>query len=193
MNFDQNEEQQLLAESVRRFVDKAYSFEQRRAIIASEDGYSHDVWKTLADLGLLGLPFSTEHGGFGGGAVDAMPVMEIIGDVLMVEPYLATVGWTGQLIARGGSPRQQAQWLPLLADGKLKLAFAQVERGARYDLARVAVRANLQPMAIASTAKSARWCTRRKPTNSSSPRARRARRPIRVASAFSSSTRTLRA
>ncbi len=141
MNFDQNEEQQLLAESVRRFVDKAYSFEQRRAIIASEDGYSRDVWKTLADLGLLGLPFSTEHGGFGGGAVDAMPVMEIIGDVLMVEPYLATVGWAGQLIARGGSPRQQAQWLPLLTDGKLRLAFAQVERGARYDLAHVAVRA----------------------------------------------------
>ena len=86
MNFDPSEEQQLLAESVERFVERDYAFETRRRIVASPDGYSQDVWRTLAEMGLLGLPLPAEHGGFGGGAVDVMSLMEAIGDALVVEP-----------------------------------------------------------------------------------------------------------
>src|SRR5262249_4275586 len=91
MNFDYNEEQQLLADSVRRFLAKDYDFEARRKIAASEEGWSPRAWSTFAEMGLTGLPFPAEHGGFGGGAVDLMGVMEAFGEALVVEPYLATL------------------------------------------------------------------------------------------------------
>jgi len=88
MNFDYNEEQQLLADSVRRFLAKDYDFEARRKIVASEAGWSASAWNTLAEMGLTGLVFPAEHGGFGGGAVDLMGIMEAFGEALVVEPYL---------------------------------------------------------------------------------------------------------
>ncbi len=81
MNFDDNEEQQLLADSVRRFMHKDYDFEARRKFVASAEGYSDKVWGALAEMGLTGIPFSPDHGGFGGGAVDLMSVMEAFGAV----------------------------------------------------------------------------------------------------------------
>ena len=68
MNFDYSEEQQLLAESVRRFVEKDYTFEARKRIVDSPSGWSESVWKSMADIGLLGIPLPAEHGGFGGTA-----------------------------------------------------------------------------------------------------------------------------
>jgi alkylation response protein AidB-like acyl-CoA dehydrogenase len=141
VNFDYSEEQQLLADSIRNFLAKNYTFEARKAIIESTAGYSDQVWATFAEMGLLGLPFAGEYGGFGGNAVDLMAVMEAIGEGLVVEPYLATVGLGGQFLARGGTEAQKKALLPALIEGKLKLAFAQTERGARYNLAHVAVRA----------------------------------------------------
>jgi alkylation response protein AidB-like acyl-CoA dehydrogenase len=141
MNFDYNEEQQLLAASVKRFLDKDYTFEARKKIVASNEGYSHAIWSTFAEIGLLGLPFSAEVGGFGGGAVDLMSVMEAIGEALVVEPYLSTVALSAQFVARAGTNAQQQALLPLVGAGKLKLAFAQTENGARYKLAHVATRA----------------------------------------------------
>jgi pimeloyl-CoA dehydrogenase small subunit len=138
MNFDQTEEQQLLADSVRKFLAKDYDFERRKKIVASAEGYSEPVWATFAEMGLTGMPFSAEHGGFGGGAVDMMGVMEAIGEGLVVEPYLATVGLAGQLIARAGSDAQKKAILPAVLEGKLKLAFAQTERDSRYELVHVA-------------------------------------------------------
>ncbi len=141
MNFDYSQEQQLLTQSVRQFLTKEYTFAARQAIIESDQGYSEQVWTTFAEMGLLGLPFASEVGGFGGNAVDLMPVMEAIGDGLIVEPYLASVGLGGQFIARGGSQTQQQEILPALIAGRCKLAFAQTERQARYNLAHVACRA----------------------------------------------------
>jgi alkylation response protein AidB-like acyl-CoA dehydrogenase len=140
MNFDYNEEQQLLADSVRRFLAKDYGFEARKKIVASKEGWSAQVWATMAEMGLTGLPFSTEHGGFGGGAVDLMGVMEAAGDALLVEPYLATL-MGGRLVARAGSDGQKKAILPAVVEGKLKLAFAHSEKGARYNLAKVEARA----------------------------------------------------
>ena len=141
MNFDYNEEQRLLAESVRRFVAQEYSFEARRKIVASPEGYSARIWTSLADLGLLGLPISPDHGGFGGGAVDMMSTMEAIGEALVVEPYLATVGLGARFVARAGTDAQRHALLPAIAEGRLKMAFAQTERDARYNLAHVGLAA----------------------------------------------------
>lgn len=141
MNFNYTEEQQLLADSIKNFLARNYTFEARKAILESAAGYSEQVWATFAEMGLLGLPFASEYGGFGGNAVALLPVMEAIGESLVVEPYLATVGLGGQFIARGGTDAQKKALLPALVEGKLKLAFAQTERGARYTLAHVAARA----------------------------------------------------
>src|SRR5512132_2662130 len=103
MNFDISEEQELLAASIARFVERDYTFEARRRIIASPDGYSDDLWRTMAELGLLGVTLPAADGGLGGGAVDAMSWMEAIGSALIVEPWLATVGVGAQLVARGGN------------------------------------------------------------------------------------------
>jgi alkylation response protein AidB-like acyl-CoA dehydrogenase len=141
MNFDYNEEQQLLADSVRRFIRKDYDFDSRRKIVASAEGWSEKIWGTFAEMGLLGLPLSPDYGGFGGGAVDLMSVMELFGEALVVEPYLATVGLGAQFVARAGTAAQKKRILPRVVEGKLKMAFAQTEKDARYNLARVAATA----------------------------------------------------
>ena len=137
MNFDYNEEQQLLADSVRRFLAKDYDFEARRQIVASAEGWSPKVWATLAEMGLTGLPFPAEHGGFGGGAVDLMGVMEAFGEALLVEPYLPTV-MAGRIVAR--SPLAGAI-LPGVVEGRTRLALAHTEKGSRYRLDCVSLKA----------------------------------------------------
>jgi alkylation response protein AidB-like acyl-CoA dehydrogenase len=133
MNFDYNEEQQLLADSVRRFLQKDYDFETRKKIVASKEGWSPQAWSTLTQMGLTGLPFSPDYGGFGGGAIDLMGVMEAFGEALVVEPYLATI-LSSQLISKSGTAEQKQQILPAVVEGKLRLAFAHTEKGARYRL-----------------------------------------------------------
>jgi alkylation response protein AidB-like acyl-CoA dehydrogenase len=141
LNFNYNEEQQLLAASIRRFVDKDYSFETRRRIVASPEGWSPEIWAKLAELGVLGLSLPTDAGGFSGGAVDLMSVMEAFGDALLVEPFLATVGLGAQFVARGATDERKKELLAAVVEGKLKMAFAHTEKRARYDLAVVAARA----------------------------------------------------
>ncbi len=140
MNFDYNEEQQLLADSVKRFISKDYGFEARKKIVDSQAGMSDTAWATLAEMGLLGLPVPASHEGFGGGALDMMGIMESIGEGLVVEPFLATT-LGAQFVARGGSPEMKKAVLPAVVAGQLKLAFAQTEKGARYDLAHVTTKA----------------------------------------------------
>ncbi|TAK82860.1 MAG: pimeloyl-CoA dehydrogenase small subunit [Betaproteobacteria bacterium] len=137
MNFDYNEEQQLLADSVRRFLAKDYGFEARKKIVASAQGYSPQVWATFAQMGLTGLPFPAEFGGFGGGAIDLVNVMEAFGEALVVEPYLPTL-MAGRAIAR--SPLAKSV-LPAVIEGRMKLAFAHIEKGARYDLSKISTTA----------------------------------------------------
>jgi pimeloyl-CoA dehydrogenase small subunit len=141
MNFELSEEQTLLAETIKRFVATHYNFDARAKIMASPSGHSEDVWAAIAEMGLLGLPFAEAHGGFGGTTVDVMLVMEAIGEGLLVEPYLATVGLGGRFVARGGSAAQQERILPALIQGKHTLAFAHTEPGARYDLRQVGLTA----------------------------------------------------
>jgi pimeloyl-CoA dehydrogenase small subunit len=134
MDFDLTDEQRLLADSVGRLMADTYSFEKRRALIREPEGYSTALWGKYAELGLLGLPFAEEFGGFGGGAVEVMLVMEAFGRSLALEPYLATVVLGGTALRLAGSAAQQEAVLPAVAEGAMKLAFAHGERQARYDL-----------------------------------------------------------
>ncbi len=127
MNFSDfgtlREEQQLLADSLARFVERDYGFERRKAIVRGA-GTSPEAWATLAELGVLALPIPADHGGFGGAAGDLLPVMNALGRGLMVEPYLATVVLGAGALALGGSDAQRTEWLPAVAEGRAKLALA---------------------------------------------------------------------
>jgi pimeloyl-CoA dehydrogenase small subunit len=134
MDFDLTEEQRLLRDSVDRLLADHYDFAKRRSYLAEPEGHSKDMWGRYAELGLLGLPFAEEYGGFGGGAIETMLVMEAFGRVLALEPYLATVVLSGTALRLAGSDAQQSAILPQIAEGAMTLAFAHGERQARYDL-----------------------------------------------------------
>src|SRR5438067_13872145 len=95
MDFDLTEEQRLLRDSVDRLVADTYTFDKRKAYRAAPDGWSRAMWAQYAELGLLGLPFAEEHGGFGGGGIEVMLVIEAFGRALWWEPYLARVWRAG--------------------------------------------------------------------------------------------------
>ena len=134
MNFDYSDDQQQLADSVRKLLANQYSFEQRRAIVDSASGVSDHLWAVFAELGLTALTLPEADGGFGGGAVDLMGVMEAFGEALVDEPLLDNVGLAGRLLARAGTTTQKAAVLPGLVDGTHKMAFANHEPGQRYEL-----------------------------------------------------------
>ena len=134
MDFSLNEEQQLLKDSVDRFIRENYDLADRRKLVASADGFSRDHWRTMAELGWLGAALPEDYGGIGGGPVETMVIMEGFGRGLVVEPYFASVVLGGNLILSGATDTLKSAILPKLADGRLLLAFAFAERQARYDL-----------------------------------------------------------
>jgi pimeloyl-CoA dehydrogenase small subunit len=137
MDFEYTEEQRLLRESLDRLLGDSYGFDKRKVYLAEPEGFSAAMWGRYAEMGLLGLPFAEAHGGFGGGPVDVMIVMEAFGRVLALEPYLAAVVLAGTALGHAGSAAQNETLVPQIADGSLRLAVAHGERQARYDLADV--------------------------------------------------------
>jgi alkylation response protein AidB-like acyl-CoA dehydrogenase len=133
MNFEFSEEQVMLRDSVARYVQDDYDWETRVAIAGSEAGIDRAKWQTFAELGWLSIPFAEEHGGFGGGPLDVMVVMEELGKGLVLEPYLATVLLYGGLLQKGGSARQQEARIPSIIDGSSLGAFAYLERQSRFE------------------------------------------------------------
>ncbi|MFC6047175.1 acyl-CoA dehydrogenase family protein, partial [Methylobacterium hispanicum] len=92
MDFDLTDEQSLLKDSVTRWAASRYgSLEQVEAARRKPLGFDEGAWAQLAELGLLGLPFAEEDGGFGGGPVETLIAVEALGRHLAPEPYLASV------------------------------------------------------------------------------------------------------
>jgi pimeloyl-CoA dehydrogenase small subunit len=137
MDFELSEEQRLLRESIGRLLADRYDFEARKHFAQEPGGYSGELWRQYAELGLLALPFAENDGGIGGGPVETMIVMEAFGRALTLEPYLASVVLGGGFLRLGASAAMRAALIPRIASGELKLAFAHTERQARYDLADV--------------------------------------------------------
>ncbi|MER2605885.1 MAG: acyl-CoA dehydrogenase family protein [Siculibacillus sp.] len=141
MNFDLSEEQSLLGDSLAKWAARSYDFEHRQKIAESEAGRSAAVWAELADLGLHGLPFAESDGGYGGGPVETMIVMEAIGRALVTEPWATSVVLAGALLRHGASAEQRAELVPAIAAGELILAPALWEAQGRWHFDDVLTRA----------------------------------------------------
>ena len=133
MDFSYSEEQQMLQESVQKFVMQQYDFYKRDDIIKTEAGYSTENWNLFAELGWLTVPFSEEDGGFGGNAVDLMVMMEEFGKGMLVEPYLSAAVMGGTLVADLGNEEQKSGLIPQIMEGGLITAVAYAEQGSRFN------------------------------------------------------------
>jgi len=134
MDFSLSSEQQMIQDSVSRFVRNDYDFDTRRKILDSAKGYSQKNWDLFAELGWLMLPFSEEDGGLGGSMADLTLVMEEFGKGMVVEPFIATAVMAGGLIAEAGNQAQKDDYLPRIMAGELQMAFAYAEPQSRYRL-----------------------------------------------------------
>ncbi len=135
MDFSYTDEQQMLRDTLGRFVAERYPFEARQKAIAAEPGWSPDVWKAFAEeLGILGAGFSEEQGGLGGGAVENMIVMEELGKGLVIEPYLGAAVIGGGFLKHAGGEASE-ELIPGIIAGEVIGAFAYAEPKGRYDLA----------------------------------------------------------
>jgi alkylation response protein AidB-like acyl-CoA dehydrogenase len=134
VDFSYNETQQMLRDTLARFLADTYDFETRRKMIASDAGRDPGIWRALAtELGILGAPFSEEQGGLGGNAVENMIVMEQLGEAIAIEPYLQTVVIGGGALKAAGGAQADAL-IPQIIGGDAVIAFAYAEPQGRYEL-----------------------------------------------------------
>ena len=142
MDFSLNDMQLMLADTVEKFIENEYDFETRQRYAASDTGYSKEAWATFAELGWTAAPFDEDDGGFGGGPIDTMVIMERFGRGLIVEPYLANVILAGGILKRLASAAQKQQWLLPMIAGELQATLAFLEPQSRYELSNVATTAD---------------------------------------------------
>jgi alkylation response protein AidB-like acyl-CoA dehydrogenase len=131
MNFGFTDEQELLRNEVRKFLDESCPLETVRKITedASGPGFSRDHWQHIADLGWLGLTVPELHGGAGLGFVDLVVVLEETGRSLFPSPFVSNT-LAAYAIRRFGSQKQQSRWLPRLVDGSAIGSVALAEEDA---------------------------------------------------------------
>ncbi|BEV00167.1 acyl-CoA dehydrogenase family protein [Novosphingobium olei] len=137
MDLSFTETQDMLRETLARFLADTYDFETRKKMLARPEGRDPGIWNALAtELGILSAPFAEEHGGMGGGAIENMIVMEELGKVIAIEPYLQTVVIGGNALKYAGGAHADAL-IPQIIGGEAIFAFAYAEPKGRYDLARI--------------------------------------------------------
>jgi alkylation response protein AidB-like acyl-CoA dehydrogenase len=134
MDFTFNDEQQQFADALRRYLDRSYGFEARQAIVRSEPGVSDTHWAAFTELGLTALPVPEAQGGFNGGPIDMLVVMQELGRALVIEPYWASAVGIEALRLAGTGEGEDASLLERAAQGEIRLAVAFHEPHARYDL-----------------------------------------------------------
>ncbi|WP_431150251.1 acyl-CoA dehydrogenase family protein [Acidovorax facilis] len=132
MDFDFSDDQEQLRDAVRKWVDKGYTFERRRAAVAA-GGFDRAAWGELAELGLTALTVPEAHDGMGQGAIDAMVVAEELGRGIVLEP-IAQAFMASSVLSHYAPANVQSAWLPRVASGEALVVLAQQERKARYRL-----------------------------------------------------------
>lgn len=140
MDFTLDSEQAALRDAVRGLLkayDPAQAAEHRRQVVREDPGYDEQMWRRLAEMGVLGLPFADDLGGMGAGPVEVSVVAEEMGRVLAPEPFVESVVLAGGLVDRFGTEEQRKEILGALSAGDLVLAFAWADPADGGDLVRV--------------------------------------------------------
>src|SRR5437870_5851513 len=141
MDIGFTEEQELLRDTARKFLDSECPTPFVRRMMASDDAITPEFWQQLAEQGWLGIIYPEEDGGSGLGLVDLVVLMEEMGRAVMPGPFPATVLLGGAAIAEAGSPAQRREWLPRIAAGEAKATLAATEPNARWDAAGITLAA----------------------------------------------------
>src|SRR5438445_7475361 len=141
MDIGFTEEQELLRDTARRFLESECSTQFVRQRMAEPAAVSDEFWQKLAAQGWLGIVYPEAEGGSGLGLVDLVVLMEEMGRAVMPGPFLSTVLLGGAAIAESGSPAQRRQWLPQIAAGSAKATLGWTEPNLRWDAAGIALRA----------------------------------------------------
>jgi alkylation response protein AidB-like acyl-CoA dehydrogenase len=121
----------LLEQSLERYLRESCSMSDRAASLRSAAGFSRERWSFFAEMGLLGLPFPEQDGGYGGSLGDVMGVLRLLGRALAPEPYLECILIAGRLLAATNATAHRAEWLAALIAGERLLGLAHFERGDR--------------------------------------------------------------
>ncbi|HLT44371.1 MAG TPA: acyl-CoA dehydrogenase family protein, partial [Luteimonas sp.] len=133
MDFSFTEEQQMLQDSIRRYLESGYSLEHRAKILAGEDGWSPQAWHELADLGLLALDVDESDGGIGAGPVGTMLVSQATGAGLLVEPFHSSAVLATRAVSLLAQGERRTQLLDALASGEAIAVLAHDEDGGWFD------------------------------------------------------------
>ncbi|MGQ4809528.1 Acryloyl-CoA reductase (NADH) [Candidatus Entotheonellaceae bacterium PAL068K] len=133
MDFGFSEEQDMLRQTARAFLEEHCPTTFVRQMMEDDKGYSPDLWKQMADLGWLGLAFPEAYGGLDLGFVDLTVILEEMGAALLPSPFHSAVLLAGQTILLAGSEEQKQTYLPQIADGSLIATLAMTEPSGRYD------------------------------------------------------------
>jgi alkylation response protein AidB-like acyl-CoA dehydrogenase len=133
MDFGFSEEQEMLRQSVREFLEAECPMTYVRQMMDDERGYSDEQWRKMAELGWTGLIVPEPYGGAGLNMVDMVVALEEMGKVVFPGPFFASTILGGIAIDLGGSEAQKQRWLPGLADGSRRATLAQVEESGRWD------------------------------------------------------------
>lgn len=134
MDFSFTEEQTMLADSVARFIENDYGFEQRMKTAESDEPFNRELWETFAEMGWTAMLFDEADGGFDGGPVELMILMEQFGRGLVVEPFLANIVLAGGVIKRAATGEQRETLLTGIIEGSAQAALAFAEPHARFDI-----------------------------------------------------------
>jgi alkylation response protein AidB-like acyl-CoA dehydrogenase len=140
MDFKPTTDQQMLSDSMRRFIAERYPLNARANLVDTAPGYSADIWRQFADLGVLGALFDPEVGGYGGAPGDITTVFEALGRGAVAAPFLASL-LAGSILAEAGNAVGQGLLDQIIA-GEAVVAFAHQEPTSRYELSRVATTAS---------------------------------------------------
>lgn len=131
MDFALTTEQQMLADSVARFVQNDYGFEARTRMVADGTGGDAAIWRSFAENGWLAVACPEEHGGFGGGVIETAIISEQLGRGLVIDPWLGSAVLATQTLLASADDAVRAEWLPVLCDGSRRMAVAWSEAEAR--------------------------------------------------------------
>ncbi|MCK9275604.1 MAG: acyl-CoA/acyl-ACP dehydrogenase [Syntrophales bacterium] len=127
MNFELSEEQQMLKDSARGFLEKECTESVVRESEDSDSGYSPELWKKAAELGWLGIAYPEKYGGSGMDILDMAILYEEMGRALFPSPHLSTVVLGGLTILDAGSEEQKNSILPRISKGEMLLSLAVTE------------------------------------------------------------------